>query len=119
MIVTASGPTRAAAVAALLGAGYLSIMCTTFVGGFVAPTISDANPVYLKNVIALATGRGSVTDDLGALDAFWKFQGLCHLAAGLILGIALFRARVCQVQRQGDSRARLAAEPTAELAAAV
>jgi hypothetical protein len=78
----------------LLGAGYLSIMCTTFIGAFVAPTIADTNPGYVKDVIALATSRGSVTGDLGALDAFWKFQGICYLAGGLIFGIALFRARV-------------------------
>jgi len=78
----------------LLAAGYLSIMCTTFVGAFVAPTIVDTNPGYVKDVIALATGRGSVTGDLGALDAFWKFQAFCYLAGGLIFGIALFRAGV-------------------------
>ena len=42
----------------------------------------------------MATGRGSVTGDLGALDAFWKFQAFCYLAGGLIFGIALFRAGV-------------------------
>jgi hypothetical protein len=69
-------------------------MCTTFIGAFVAPTIATTNPGYVKDVIALATSRGSVTGDLGALDAFWKFQGICYLAGGLIFGIALFRAHV-------------------------
>lgn len=78
----------------LLAVGYLSIMCTTFVGAFVAPTIADTNPGYVKDVIALATSRGSVTGDLGALDTFWKFQGACYLAGGLVFGIALFRAHV-------------------------
>jgi hypothetical protein len=78
----------------LLAVGYLSIMCTAFIGAFVAPTIANTNSGYVKDVIALATARGSVTGDLGALDAFWKFQGVCYLAGGLIFGIALFRARV-------------------------
>jgi hypothetical protein len=78
----------------LLAVGYLSIMCTTFMGAFVAPTIVGTNPGYVKDVIALATGRGSVTGDLGALDAFWKLQAVCYLAGGLIFGIALFRAGV-------------------------
>ena len=78
----------------LLAVGYLSIMCTTFVGAFVAPTIVGSNPGYVTDVIALATGRGSVTGDLGALDTFWKFQALCYLAGGLVFGIALFRAHV-------------------------
>jgi hypothetical protein len=78
----------------LLAVGYLSIMCTAFIGAFVAPTITDTSPGYVKDVIALATGRGSVTGDVGALGALWKFQGVCYLAGGLIFGIALFRARV-------------------------
>jgi hypothetical protein len=78
----------------LLAVGYLSIMCTAFIGAFVAPTIAETSPGYVKDVIALATARGSITGDLGALDAFWKFQGVCYLGGGLIFGIALFRARV-------------------------
>jgi len=78
----------------LLAVGYLSIMCTAFIGAIVAPTIVDTSAGYVQDVIALATARGSVTGDLGALDAFWKFQGVCYLAGGLIFGIALFRARV-------------------------
>ena len=78
----------------LLAVGYLCIMCTTFVGAFVAPTIVGADPGYVKDVIALATGRGSVTGDLGALDPFWKLQAACYLGGGLVFGIALFRAGV-------------------------
>ena len=78
----------------LLAAGYLSIMCTTFIGVFVMPTIVKTNPGYVKDVIALATSRGSITGDLGALNTFWKFQAVCYLAGGLIFGIALFRAHV-------------------------
>lgn len=78
----------------LLAVGYLSVMCTAFTGAFVAPTIVDTSPGYVTDLIALATARGSITGDLGALDAFWKFQGVCYLAGGLIFGIALFRARV-------------------------
>jgi hypothetical protein len=69
-------------------------MCTAFIGAIVAPTIADTSPGYVKDVIALATGRGSVIGDVGALDALWTFQGVCYLAGGLIFGIALFRARV-------------------------
>ena len=78
----------------LLAVGYLSIMCTAFMAAFVAPTIADTSPGYVTDLIALATGRGSVTGDVGALDVLWKFQGICYLAGGLIFGIALFRAHV-------------------------
>ena len=56
----------------LLAAGYLSIMCTTFIGVFVMPTIVKTNPGYVKDVIALATSRGTITGDLGALNPFWS-----------------------------------------------
>lgn len=77
----------------LLASGYVSIMCTAFVGAFVAPAVAGTSPGYVRDVIDLATSRGSVSGDVGALDAFWKFQGICYLAGGLIFGIALFRAR--------------------------
>ena len=48
------------------------------------PTIVRTNPGYVKDVIALATSRGSITGDLGALNTFWKFQAVCDLAGGLI-----------------------------------
>lgn len=78
----------------LLAVGYLCILCTTFVGAFVAPTIAATNPGYVQDVIALATGRGDVTGQVGPLDLLWKFQGTCYLAGGLVFGVALFRARV-------------------------
>jgi len=78
----------------VFAAGYLSIMCTSFLAAFVAPTIAGTNPGYVKDVIALATARGTVTGDLGALTTVWKVQGVLYLAGGLLFGIALFRAHV-------------------------
>jgi hypothetical protein len=74
--------------------GYLSIMCTTFLATFVAPVLAGTNPGFVKDVIALATSRGTVTGDVGALGAVWKIQGVLYLAGGLLFGIALFRAHV-------------------------
>jgi hypothetical protein len=78
----------------VFAAGYLSIMCTSFLAAFVAPTIAGTNPGYVKDVIALSTARGTVTGDLGALTTVWKVQGALYLAGGLLFGIALFRAHV-------------------------
>jgi hypothetical protein len=78
----------------VFAAGYLSIMCTTFIAGFVLPTIAGTNPGYVKDVIALSTSRGTVTGDLGALSTVWQVQGILYLAGGLLFGIALFRAHV-------------------------
>jgi hypothetical protein len=78
----------------VFGAGYLSIMCTSFIAGFVLPTIAGTNPGFVKDVLALSTGRGTVTGDVGALGTIWKVQGVLYLAGGLLFGIALFRAHV-------------------------
>jgi hypothetical protein len=78
----------------LLGAGYLLIMCTTFTAAFVMPTIARTNPGFVTDVIAVATGRGTVTGDVGALGVMWQVQGILYLAGGVLFGIALFRARV-------------------------
>src|SRR5689334_15674855 len=51
----------------VLAAGYLSIMCTTFLATFVAPVLAETNPGFVKDFIALATSRGTVTGDVGAL----------------------------------------------------
>jgi hypothetical protein len=77
-----------------LAAGYLSIMCTTFIAAFVVPTIAGTNPGFVKDVIALSTGRGTVTGDIGALSTVWRIQGILYLAGGVLFGIALFRAHV-------------------------
>jgi hypothetical protein len=78
----------------VLSAGYLSIMSTTFLATFVMPTIAGTNPGFVKDVIALSTGRGTVTGDLGALSTVWHVQGILYLAGGLLFGVALFRAHV-------------------------
>jgi len=74
--------------------GYLLITCTSFIAAFVLPAIADTETGYVQDVIAMATGRGTVTGDLGALDTVWQIQGLCYLAGGLLFGIALYRAGV-------------------------
>jgi len=78
----------------VLSAGFLLIMCTTFFAAFVAPTLAGTNPGFVKDVIALATSRGSVTGDVGPLSALWQVQSLCYLVGAVLFGIALFRARV-------------------------
>jgi hypothetical protein len=79
----------------VFAATYLSIMCTTYIAAFVAPTLAKTDPAYVKDVIALSTGRGTVTGDLGALAVSWgQVQAVLYLTGGLIFGVALFRARV-------------------------
>jgi hypothetical protein len=78
----------------VLAAGYLSIMCTTFIAAFVMPTIAGTTPGFVKDVIVLSTDRGTVTGDIGALGTVWQVQGILYLAGGVLFGIALFRAHV-------------------------
>jgi hypothetical protein len=75
-------------------AGYLSIMCTTFAGAFVLPTIAGTSPGYVKDFIALTNARGTITGDLGALSTQAKVQAILYLAGGVLFGVALFRAHV-------------------------
>lgn len=77
----------------LLATGYLLIMCTTFVAAFVLPAVAGTAPSYVDDVIALSTG-GTAVGDLGALGVVWQVQSVCYLVGGLVLGVALFRARV-------------------------
>ena len=74
--------------------GYLCIMCTTFVAADVVPTIAGTNPGFVKDDIALATSRGTVSGDIGVLPTVFKVQGILYLVGGLLFGIALFRAHV-------------------------
>jgi len=78
----------------VFAAGYLLIMCTTFLSAYVLPNIAGTNPGYVKDLIALGTARGTITGDVGALGLLWKVQGILYLAGGLLFGIALFRANV-------------------------
>lgn len=77
----------------VLSLGYLSILATTFVSGYVLPSLAGTNPGYVSDVLAAATG-GHPVGDIGPLRVVLQLQGLAYLAGGLLLGIALFRARV-------------------------
>jgi hypothetical protein len=77
----------------VLSVGYLLILSTSFVSAFVLPTVASLDPGYANNVIAAATGD-SPTGDIGALATVIRVQDVAYLAGGLLLGIALFRARV-------------------------
>ncbi|MGH3458771.1 hypothetical protein [Aeromicrobium sp.] len=77
----------------LFGAGYLVIMCTSFVAAFVLPAIAGTDPSYVSDVIAVST-NGTAAGDVGMVQYAFQLQGIGYLAGGLVFGIALFRARV-------------------------
>jgi len=73
--------------------GYLTILSVTFVSAFVLPTIAEADPRYVDDVLAAATG-GSAIGDIGLLNTALDVSGITFLCGGLLFGIALYRARV-------------------------
>lgn len=77
----------------LLASGYLLIMSTTMIAAFVLPAVVASDPVFVANVIDAFAGR-TPAGDAGALGVVFQVQSLAYLAGGLVLGIALFRARV-------------------------
>ncbi|HEY3558191.1 MAG TPA: hypothetical protein VGL05_12040 [Kribbella sp.] len=77
----------------LLSFGYVSIFATTLVSAYVLPAIADTNPGYVSDVLAASTG-GHATGDIGLVQPLLQLQGFAYLGGGLLLGIALFRARV-------------------------
>lgn len=77
----------------VLSVGYVSIFATTLVSAYVLPAIVDTNPQYVSDVLAAST-NGDPVGDIGLLPAVLQLQGFAYLGGGLLLGIALFRARV-------------------------
>lgn len=78
---------------AVLGGGYLLILSTAVVSGFVLPSLAGTDPGYVDDVLAAATGRAA-TGDIGALSTVLRLQDFGYLVGGLVFGVALFRARV-------------------------
>lgn len=77
----------------VLSAGYLTILCTSFVAAYVLPALATTVPGYVDDVTAIATNRSS-DGDIGALSSVIQVQGILYLAGGLVFGIALYRAQV-------------------------
>jgi hypothetical protein len=77
----------------LLSSGYLLIVGTSLIGGYVLPSLGDTDPAYVDAVLTTAAG-GMPTSDIGALYPALLVNGFAYLAGGLLFGIALFRARV-------------------------
>jgi hypothetical protein len=77
----------------LFGAGYLMIMSTAFISAYVLPSLADAAPGYVNDVLAAAT-NGTAKGDIGLLQNVLQVQGIAYIGGGLVFGIALFRAGV-------------------------
>jgi hypothetical protein len=77
----------------LFSTGYLLIMSSAYVAAYVLPSLADANPGYVNDVLAAGT-NGTAKGDIGLLQTVFQVQGIAFIGGSLIFGIALFRARV-------------------------
>jgi hypothetical protein len=77
----------------LLSSGYLLILGTSLIAGYVLPSLADTDPTYVDAVLAAAAGS-MPPSDIGTLHPALLVEGFAYLAGGLLFGIALFRARV-------------------------
>ena len=77
----------------LLSSGYLLILGTALLAGYVLPSLAETDPAYVDAVLAAAAGS-TPTSDIGALHPALLVEGFAYLAGGLLFGISLFRAHV-------------------------
>ncbi|HWM01528.1 MAG TPA: hypothetical protein VNP92_04250 [Actinophytocola sp.] len=78
----------------VLSTGYLIMLSVAFVSAYVLPSLADAAPTYVSDVLAAASASGDVTGDIGLMATALLLSGITYVAGGLIFGIALFRAGV-------------------------
>ena len=77
----------------LLSTGYLLIISTAFVAGYVLPSLAQTDPAYVNGVLTAAAG-GTATTDIGLIESALVAEGITFLAGGFLFGIALYRARL-------------------------
>ena len=89
----------------LLSTGYLLIVSTAFVAGYVLPSLAETDPDYVNGVLAVAAGGTADQRHRPRSQYALAAEGITYLAGGLLFGIALFRARVLPAGAQRCSSA--------------
>ena len=77
----------------VLGSCYLLMAGMAYMATFVLPHFVTTDPAFVDDIITQIEG-GTPDGDMGPLALVLEVQGISFLAGGLILGVALFRARV-------------------------
>ena len=78
----------------LFGAGYLVIMCTSFVAAYVLPSIAATDPSYVNDVTRRGHQRPRDRRHRPAPAGASRSRASATWLGGLVFGIALYRARV-------------------------
>ncbi len=77
----------------LLTVGFLALLATECIVGYVLPTEAHSDPVYVQHVLNGAVGHGP-TGGIGAMQGLFLIDGIGYSLGGLLFGVALFRAGV-------------------------
>jgi hypothetical protein len=77
----------------LYGPGFFIIFAFAFVEAAVLPQLTQNNPQYVKDVMAIVSGA-EVTGDIGGVAVANVATAITYVVGGAIFGVALFRARV-------------------------
>ncbi len=89
---------RKAGVLGLIGylvfaAAYLAMFSVEIIAVVVLPALVEAQPGFVNDVV-IASGGGTPSGDIGALQTWFDVTGVLYLSGGLLFGIALFRTGV-------------------------
>ncbi|MBC7308396.1 MAG: hypothetical protein H5T81_00050 [Tetrasphaera sp.] len=77
----------------VLSIGYLAMFAVQCIAGFVLPTVAASDPAFVQTVLDEAAG-GPASGQIGHLHELLLISGIGYAVGGLLLGVALFRARV-------------------------
>lgn len=77
----------------LLSVGFLAMLVQECIIGYYLLTIAHSKPVYVQHVLNGAMAHGA-SNGIGAIQDLFLVAGVGYSIGGLLVGIALFRARV-------------------------
>lgn len=72
---------------------YLSVVANTFVEALLLPPLADRDPEFVEDVLGIFTGVPA-DGSLGAIESLSTVAFAFYLLGGVLLGVAVFRARV-------------------------
>ena len=77
----------------LLTIYYAVQMCISFIEPTILPLLTTVAPTFVESVLQLSGGTGSPTN-LGGLTTAYTLASILYVLGSLLLGIAMFRARI-------------------------
>jgi hypothetical protein len=78
---------------ALLNVGFLALLATECIVGYVLPSVAHSHPGHVQDILTAAVG-GHPRGHVGPMQYLFLAAGIGFPFGGLLFGIALFRARI-------------------------